>query len=39
MSFVVLAVSAAVQIGTLPPASSRPADAGAQAQRQDSEAA
>jgi len=39
MSFILLAVDAAMQVDTLPPVSSRPADTGALAKRQDSEAA
>ncbi len=39
MSLIVLAVNAAVPIGALPLASSRAADAGALAERQDGEAA
>lgn len=39
MSLIVLAVNAAVQIGALALASSRAADAGALAERQDGEAA
>jgi hypothetical protein len=39
MRLIVLAVNAAVQIGALPLTSSRAADAGALAERQDGEAA
>jgi hypothetical protein len=39
MNFILSAINASVQIGALPLASSRAADAGALAERQDGEAA